>query len=327
MKKILFCTHKQSPFFYTVPPALASLGFEVSIFDYYQPTLSIRLIGLVNNKLHFDKNYTLINKFVNTALLHQVAKEKPDYFFTTKALTITNETIEEINNLGVTTINWFQDLLQFLPWMKSHATSYRYFFTMDPLIQRELKKVGISSYFFPLGTNPDREHNRSKKEYDLVFTGQWTKRREKLFNQLDLLGDKFSIWGFPGWNQSVLKKHYHGFLPTADEVYNILRKSKIVLNVQTADKEYPTEVVNLRVFETTGVGTFLLSWYHPELEDFFKIGREIETFRTPEEALEKSRFYLTHDTEREKIAQAGWRRTVKDHSYVNRFKTMFKIVT
>jgi len=41
---------------------------------------------------------------------------------------------------------------------------------------------------------------------------------------------------------------------------------------------------------------------------------------------EKIDYYLEHDKEREKIARAGQRRTLRDHTYKNRVKDIIKII-
>lgn len=326
MKSVLFCTHRLSPFYKTIPRSLSQLGFTVSIFDYYQPTLPVRLIGAADNFFHIDPDHRYFNAFVNEALRKRVMREKPDYFLTTKALNITNETVEHMNTRGVITINWFQDLLEFLPWIKEHASSYQFFFTPDPYLQRVLAKQNLRSHLLPLAAYPDNSLYKEEKRYDIVFTGQYTKRRERLFLPLNRYAEKFHIWGYKSWQMSRLAGHYHGVLPNIDAVYQTIRQSKIVVNVQTAEEKYPTDIVNLRVYETTGVGTFLLNWYHPSIDKFFKDGQEIVNFKNPNDLLKKAQYYLTHDNEREKIALAGWKRTKRQYTYVHRLKKMFSIV-
>lgn len=326
MKTVLFCIHKQSPFYKVIPQALSDLGFKTHIFDYYQPAFSVRLLGLFNNLLNFDQERKIINNKINSSLLDRVEKLKPDYLLIIKGLHIYNDTIEKVKQKNVVTINWFQDLLEFIPWLLKHAGIYDYLFTPDPLMQRELKKLKITSYYLPLASNPDKKQNTSVKKYGVVFSGQHTKRREKLFSKLTQLGDDFVIWGYPAWEKSSLFKHYKGLLPSVEAMLQKFRESKIVINVQTAEDKYPSEVVSLRAFEATGVGTFLLNWKHKSIDQFWFNKKEIVNFKTAKEALLLSKYYLSYDKERQKIALAGYKRTKKDHAYIQRLKYMFKIV-
>lgn len=327
MKKILFCIHKKSPFYTVIPKALIKLGFKVYIFDYYQPDLDIRLTGLLNNIIKFDPQRIFINRKINNSLVNRVIKIQPNYLFVIKGLDIDNKTINKIKRLKVSTINWFQDLLEFMPWLQKHARVYDFLFTPDPLMQRELKKHNIKSYFLPLASAPDYKFSNHNKVYDVVFSGQYTKRREKLFQNLSALGEKFIIWGYPKWNKSNLSKHYQGYIPSIEQMLERFRQSKIVINVQTAEDKYPSEVVSLRAFETTGVGSFLLNWEHKQIAKFWKDKKEIVNFSDPEDLYNKAIYYLINNKKRQLIAKKGWQRTKRDHTWESRLRTMFSIVT
>ena len=125
MKKILFCIHKNSPFYHVIPRALSDLGYAVSVFDYYQSDLKVRDVGVLNNFITFDPQRTFINQEINRSLISRVKSKKPDYLFIIKGLHIENETIEEIKKQNVITINWFQDLLEFMPWLKKKKKKTR----------------------------------------------------------------------------------------------------------------------------------------------------------------------------------------------------------
>ncbi len=327
MRKILFCIHKNSPFYLVIPGALKKLGYSVDIFDYYQSTITIRFLGLLNKISSFDKRRYFINQQINLSLLNKVNKFEPDILLVIKGLHITNQTIENIKKRRIITINWFQDLLEFMPWLINHASVYDYLFTPDALMQRELAKIRINAYYLPLAAAPDSKYKNHPKKYGIVFSGQYTKRREKLFSKLTSLGNDFVIWGYPGWKKSSLAKHYQGLLPSIEAMLQKFRESKIVINVQTAEDKYPSEVVSLRAFEATGVGTFLLNWRHKGIDDFWKEEKEIVNFKTANQVLEKAKYFLSHDIEREKIALAGWNRTKKDHTFTHRLRSMFKVVS
>lgn len=86
------------------------------------------------------------------------------------------------------------------------------------------------------------------------------------------------------------------------------------------------ETANMRVFETTGSGAFLLTERHDNLTRYFEPGREIETFSGIGELQEKIRHYLDHPDERRAIAERGQRRCLTDHSMSRRIHDFDAIV-
>ena len=61
-----------------------------------------------------------------------------------------------------------------------------------------------------------------------------------------------------------------------------------------------------------------------DLEKFYEPGREMVLYENVNDFVDKVRYYLAHDEEREKIAQAGYARTLQEHTYAKRFEEIFK---
>lgn len=73
------------------------------------------------------------------------------------------------------------------------------------------------------------------------------------------------------------------------------------------------ETANMRLFEATSAGAFLLTERWDNLGDYFEAGREIETFAGEGELLEKAAWYLARPEARRAIADAGMRRCREEH--------------
>ena len=71
-------------------------------------------------------------------------------------------------------------------------------------------------------------------------------------------------------------------------------------------------------------GGFYMVEYQQELEDFFEVGREIVCYRDRDDLIDLAKYYLTHDTERERIRQAGYARARRDHTWQKRFTEAFR---
>jgi spore maturation protein CgeB len=78
-----------------------------------------------------------------------------------------------------------------------------------------------------------------------------------------------------------------------------------------------------RTFEVPGCGGFLLTGKAADLESYFNDGAEVVTFESIQDLIEKVRFYLSHVQQRLSIAEAGYQRTLADHTYARRFSHIF----
>jgi hypothetical protein len=108
------------------------------------------------------------------------------------------------------------------------------------------------------------------------------------------------------------------------EMYDILSRSKITINCEAdCSGEYAS---NMRLFESTGMGAMLITDWKKNLSDLFEIDKEIITYKTPEDCAEKVRYYIEHEEERAHIAEAGQRRTLKDHTFESRVKDIMKVI-
>lgn len=97
-------------------------------------------------------------------------------------------------------------------------------------------------------------------------------------------------------------------------------QSKIVFNVSIKDD------INMRVFETLSTGSFLLTNWIPTLGNIFEDGKHLVTYKTLNEMVEKTRYYLEHEEERERIAQAGHEEFMSKHTYKHRVEKILDIV-
>ena len=129
---------------------------------------------------------------------------------------------------------------------------------------------------------------------------------------------RLDIWGngvdqFP--DSSAIHQHYHGEAWGTD-MFTALARSKITVNNHIGIAENFAN--NMRLYEATGMGCLLLSDRKSNIEDMFEPGREIVCYDSPEECLDLTRYYSKNEAERERIAAAGQRRTLAEHSYMNR---------
>ena len=108
------------------------------------------------------------------------------------------------------------------------------------------------------------------------------------------------------------------------KMYQAIKNSKISLNIH-ADSS-PEYASNLRLFETTGVGTCLLTDWRKNIKELFEPDSEIVTYASVEECVEKAKWLLANPGELDKIAAAGQRRCFKDHNFDKRAEILVDLL-
>jgi spore maturation protein CgeB len=81
---------------------------------------------------------------------------------------------------------------------------------------------------------------------------------------------------------------------------------------------------SLRVMDIMSAGGFVMSSYCAETAELYEEDKEIVMFRDPEELLYKTDYYLKHDEERRKIAQAGYARVMRSYTYEVRMRMLME---
>ena len=109
----------------------------------------------------------------------------------------------------------------------------------------------------------------------------------------------------------------------SDGALKVFRVSRINLNITLRSIG---SGVPLRVFDVMGMGGFMLSNWQEEIPDLFEEGKEIVTYRTPEELVDKADYYLQHEDERARIAVNGYRKVKARHTYEHRLEKIISIL-
>lgn len=125
------------------------------------------------------------------------------------------------------------------------------------------------------------------------------------------LGDK----GYLGWRMAEFPGHN-----VLDDVAKKFSQSRIIINEAILDD------VNMRVFEALACERFLLTEDVPGVRDHFVDGKHLVLFKTIDEAVEKAKYYLAHEDERNAIAKAGGEEFIHKHTYFHRTQEILSLV-
>jgi spore maturation protein CgeB len=157
-------------------------------------------------------------------------------------------------------------------------------------------------------------------DIDVSFVGTVSPDHRQRIALLEAVAERFDLKLFGNPPQALaasspLHRCFQGEVWGAD-MYQALRRSKITLNshIDMAGRE----AGNMRLFEATGIGTFLLTDFKDNLHTLFAPDREVAVWRSVDDCLAAIDRALGDDAQREEIARAGQARTVAQHTYRNR---------
>jgi spore maturation protein CgeB len=184
------------------------------------------------------------------------------------------------------------------------------------------------------------------KDIDVSFVGQKKSGRVKVLDQLRAAGINVECFGF-GWPNGKISQ---------EQMLEIFSRSKICLNLtdrkSLADPSvigrifmkrsitrlvpdfhlidnlraylhFPIIHTHARPFELAGCGAFTISGWSEDIGNYYREDKEMVFYRSTEDLIAKTKQYLADDGAREAIAKSGFERTIKEHTYEERFKKIF----
>lgn len=319
----------------------------LSFMEYYFEKPISQITDQVLSYDYMSEIHRIGKQQMNEELLALIQRERPDVtIFSPFTDQFIPELIDKINNFTITIGYYFDD-----PWRIEYSAFWAKHFTFvttsDINGLRKWKERGYSNFIYsPFGCSLDIFRRKDyAKRYDVSFVGQYHPYRAWYIQQLRKAEIKVHVWGF-GWPAGRVD------IETMVDMFNY---SKINLNMSNNDswdlryilslhrpikenllvakktihsllkndvKIY--EMVKARHFEINACGGFQLTFYVEGLESHYRIGKEIAIYQSVDELIDKIRYYLKYQEERESIAQKGYKRTVQEHDLRYRFINIFK---
>ncbi len=165
-----------------------------------------------------------------------------------------------------------------------------------------------------------------RKAYEIVRAARRAGASEQLLNALPV-ARKVAGWKSPPTLEQYVDERIarRTLAPLFGmEMFRQLLDTRVVFNNHIDIS--PVSASNMRLFETTGVGTCLLTDWKENLSELFEPDKEVLTYRSAAECVEKVNYILEHEDERRSIAAAGQRRTLREHTFDNRAARIDEIV-
>jgi hypothetical protein len=165
-------------------------------------------------------------------------------------------------------------------------------------------------------SDPLPEGDRERWDAGVLFVGHHEKRTERYLRALLDAGLPTTVYGW-GWGKTALARRYPeavGRRTLTDEEYVKAIKAARIGLCCVSELNYNQTAA--RSYEIPASGTFLLAMRTPQHQESYEEGKEAEFFSTPEECVEKARYFLEHPEERSAIAKAGHTRcTASEYSW------------
>lgn len=273
--------------------------------------------------------WKFLAKPVQSALLERVRETNPDLVFVLKGWYFKPETLRQLKQEFPETelfcFNpenpWSEGFAYSNEWMRESIPIFDSYFTWGRFLISKLEAAGATrvehlpfahdpSLHYPVSVDTEEQTNYDS---DIAFIGTWSKERERVINRL--LDFEITIWG-NRWEKaapSIQDRCTHS-TAIGEEFSMICKGSNIMLDV-LREQMIPSH--SMKSFEIPACRGFLLCNKGKELDDFYRIGRDIVCYSDLEDIVNKVNYYLTAQKERERIAKSG-REVAKKHTYRDR---------
>jgi spore maturation protein CgeB len=167
------------------------------------------------------------------------------------------------------------------------------------------------------------------RDIDIVFVGSMFRNKLPLLADVKrAFGRRFRLHGRGSWKMHVywnLKYRFPGAIRSIgfEEFIPLYHRTKIGINVHNRG-DYT--VGGYRMFELPANGVKQICDGGPFLSTFYDVGQEVVGYSNADDLIDKIRYYLQHDDEREAIARAGFRRVMRDHRMGPRFRQAGELI-
>jgi spore maturation protein CgeB len=225
---------------------------------------------------------------------------------------------------------WCQDQMTTLGRQYLIGAGYDAVFVKDRYLQELFSRMVRSTpfHYLPEACNP-RVHrsvqlsaeDRAALGCDVMIAGSLYYYRQEILRALGefdlrIHGSRPS-WLIDRLSGRVVRPEVWG-----DDKVRAVRAAGVALNTLHYAE---VDAINCRAFELAGCGAFQLIDHKPVLAEHFRVGEEIETFRTLDELIAKIRHFLAQPERAQAIAAAGQRRAHREHSYEARLREIFAV--
>ncbi|MEA2898069.1 MAG: spore maturation protein CgeB [Bradyrhizobium sp.] len=253
-------------------------------------------------------------------LLAQIEEFQPDLVINQDIFYVDTELARRIKNIGNPLLI---GQVGIEPSRGEDWSVYDLMISQLPTTVHSFRSLGIRAEVNHLAFEPailDALPEAPAVDIDVSFVGTVSGDHQQRIALLEAVAGRYDLklWGnrpqtLPA--SSPLHRCFQGEVWGAD-MYQVLRRSRITLNshIDLAGRE----AGNMRLFEATGVGAFLLTDFKDNLDMLFAPGKEVAVWRSIDDCLNAIGCMIGEDNGRAAVARAGHARTMAQHTYRHR---------
>lgn len=323
------------------PPYLSAYGYETQLVVANNPFTQNRWLKEQNISLKQDQD------LIYETVRRQIDWFKPHIVYTCDPVNFASGFIRSLT--------WKPDLV--MGWRAADIPHYTDWSEFDLILSSlsGLRETALSlgaravENFFPgFPTRISQSVANRQPTYDLAFTGQWSMAQHVSRNHyLEIIAQaaerkdrSFSCGLYLSGEMDTVTPQVarHCIGPRFGmPMYQALQSGRIVFDARgtlnligdPSGKKRDLaggETANMRTFEATGMGAFLLTEHFKNLKNYFIPGKEIETYRDGKELVEKIDYYLAHPESRMEIARRGQQKCHTAYSMEKRAGAFDRII-
>ena len=285
------------------------------------------------------RRHAVFSKELNTKLIDRARSFRPDLVLVVMGFHIPPYVLRTIKDAtGAAIVNFASDdpfnprlktreLIESIPYYDVYASTKRA--VMSDLKTAGGRHVQYVRFGFKSSVHfvdcPVTSSERSRFGADVAFVGEGDADRVPFVTSLTKAIPNLNLALYGGlWDRHPLLRRYFRGSVRGREFRMALGGAKIVLNVVRRGNR---DDHVMRTFEAPACGAFVLHERTDSHLEIFKEGREAAFFESAEELNDKVAYYLSHDSERERIREAGYARTLTGgHTYRHRLEDIFATV-
>ena len=298
--------------YFTAP--LRRMGHEVDTFDHYDATRDLTTER--RTELLVEK----IRRGCFDLVLYQTALKEPVY-------------TQELSELSrkVCIISWNSDDDWQWDATSRIADHFTFMVTTYPHIYERNKKQFPNLLLSQWGCLGSFSDGSRQKDIDFSFAGavyairnsacRYLRRKAGL--QCFGRGSRLVNLGLPFVKGAVRLPWLIGPPIHFKEINDVWNRTRVSYSPMAGGPKGEVLQIKSRIFDMGLSGTLVLCEHSPNLERYYEPGKECITFESLEDCAEKAKWYLNHEIERARIVGNHRQRTLKEHTWQQRFSDLF----